>query len=176
MITANFEIKTERLILVLIDLSYKEDVFREFTPEVARFMYPQFSGDIADTVSFINEGRQKTLDGHDLQLVALDKDSKEFLGCVGLHHIDTRVPALGLWFKKTVWGKGYGLEAMRALKDWAEHNLDYDHLLYPAFKDNASTRKIAEALGGKIARELVGTNQVGEEHEEVEYWIAKTAR
>ncbi|MEI6378694.1 MAG: GNAT family N-acetyltransferase [Candidatus Falkowbacteria bacterium] len=174
MITKNFSIATDRMLLALIDLSYKDDIFREFTPEVARFLYPQPSGDIADTVSFINESREKTLAGRELQLVALDKDSKEFLGCAGLHDVDTRVPELGLWFKKSVWGKGYGLEAMRALKEWADHNLDYDHIRYPVYKDNAPSRKIAGALGGIMVREYMGANMKGEEHEEVDYIIPKS--
>jgi RimJ/RimL family protein N-acetyltransferase len=170
-ITKDFEITTERLSLRLISREYKNDIFREFTEEVARFLRPQPSGNIADTINFINRSRKNTLAGKELQLVALNKDTKEFLGSVGLHHINTPIPELGLWFKKSVWGLGYGKESMLALKEWAGKNLNYENIRYPVFKANMPSRKIAEFLGGKINKEFIGKNARGEEHEELEYYI-----
>lgn len=172
-ISQDFKIITERLSLVPIDVIYKDDIFREFTEGVATYLTPQPTGDINDTISFINKSREKTLRGEELQLVALDKNTNEFLACLGLHDINTKKPELGLWFKKSVWGRGYGKESMLALKKWAEENLDYDNITYPVFKDNLPSRKIAEFLDGKIVREFIGKNNKGIEHEEVEYYISR---
>jgi ribosomal-protein-alanine N-acetyltransferase len=169
----NFKIETERLILVPIDLAYKDDIFREFTLEVARFLVPQPTGDMANTIYFITDSREKTLNNAELQLIALDKATNEFMGCVGLHDIDTKIPELGLWFKKSVWGKGYGKESMLALKKWADNNLKYDTINYPIFKENIPSQKIAEFLGGVIAAELISKNQNGLEFNEVRYSIKK---
>lgn len=172
-IPKDFEITTDRLSLVVISREYKNDIFWQFTEEVARFLAPQPSGDIDDTVKFINGSRKNTLAGKELQLVVLDKNTRQFLGCVGLHRINTPVPELGIWFKKSAWGAGYGKESMLALKKWADANLNYEKIRYPVFKENLPSRKIAEFLGGKIAREFIGKNARGEENEEVEYFIEK---
>lgn len=169
----DFKITTDRLIMIPISLAYKDNIFREFTKEVARYLFPQPTGNIANTIYFIKDSRQKTLNDTELQLVALNKNTKEFLGCVGLHEIDTQTPELGLWFKKSVWGKGYGKESMVALKQWAEANLDYDNINYPVFKENLPSRKIAELLGGVISKELIGKNQNGIDFNEIRYLIKK---
>lgn len=170
-ITKDFKIITDRLLIVPISLIYRDSIFDEFTEEVAKFLIPKPTNNLEDTISFINNSLKNTLDGKELQLVALDGISKEFLGCLGLHDIDTKIPELGLWFKKSVWGLGYGKESMSALKQWAKDNLVYDKIIYPAFKDNIPSRKIAEFLGGKVTREFIGKNSRGEECEEVEYSI-----
>jgi RimJ/RimL family protein N-acetyltransferase len=175
-ITKDFKIITERLLLVPINILYQADIFQEFTEDVARYLVPQPTGDIDDTISFINDSLEKTLGGQELQLVALDKKTKEFLGCLGLHEINTKKPELGLWFKKSVWGLGYGKESMLALKNWAEANLEYENIIYPVFKDNLPSRKIAEFLGGKIIKEFIGKNFKGEESEEIEYLIEKKSK
>lgn len=167
----NFFLETERLLLVPINHKYKEDIFREFTPEVAVFLFPQPSSDIQHTIEFIESSLQNIIKSEDLQLVALDKNTKEFLGCVGLHKLQDKVPELGLWFKRSTWGRGYGRESMMALKEWAKDNLICSQLKYPVAKDNLPSRKIAEILGGEIIREFVGKNMNGREMEEVEYRI-----
>jgi len=167
----NLEILTDRLLIKLISLEYTDDIFREFTKEVAHFLIPQPTGDIKDTINFINESRKNSLAGTDLQLVALDRINGEFLACVGIHASDTKIPELGLWFKKSAWGKGYGKESMAALKKWIENNLDYEKIRYPVFKKNIVSCKIVEFLGGKIFKESLVVNQNGEKLVELEYLI-----
>jgi len=169
----NLEIVTDRLLIKLIGLEYKDDIFREFTKEVARFLIPQPTGEIIDTVNFIDQSRKNSLAGSDLQLIVLDRKNGEFLACVGIHAPDTKVPELGLWFKKSAWGKGYGKESMAALKAWIESNLDYEKIRYPVFKENIASRKIIESLGGKLFKESLVKNQNGEELIELEYFIAR---
>ncbi len=167
----NFFLETERLLLVPINHEYEEDIFREFTPEVAIFLFPQPSSDICHTAEFIERSLQSLLKGEDLQLVALDKKTKKFLGCVSLDKLQDEVPELGLWFKRSTWGQGYGRESMLALKEWAKDNLTCSQLKYPVVKDNLPSRKIAEILGGEVIREYIGKNAKGKEMEEVEYRI-----
>lgn len=172
-ISKEFQIVSERLVLVPISLEYKDNIFKEFTEEVARYLMPQPTGDIKDTINFINDSSGKTCKGEELQLVALNKNSWEFLGVIGMHRINTKIPELGLWFKKSVWGLGYGKESMLAIKKWAEANLDYENISYPVYVENLPSRKIAEFLGGKIAKKFVGKNQRGVKHDEIEYWISR---
>jgi len=148
-------IETERLIMKPITMHYRDEIFKEFTPEITVHMCPQPTGDIKDTEKFINESIQKNEAGTNLQFVIVKKDTDEFLGNAGLH-LDKEQPEFGIWIKKSAHGNGCGFEAIRGIKEWAEQNLDYDYLSYPVVKDNKSSRKIPEKLGGKNVRSFVG--------------------
>ncbi len=165
------EIETKRLLLKSISLEYKENIFKEFTPEIAFYMIPKPAESIRETVDFINSSIKENSEGKNLQIVILDKNTKEFLGCGGLHHLDTKTPELGIWIKKSAHGHGYGMETMRALKDWADSNLDYQYIIYPVADKNIASRRIPESMGGKIEKEIDGKNGSGQNMHFVEYHI-----
>lgn len=166
-------IETERLLLVPISRKYAEIIFKEFTPEITAYMAPDSPEKIEDTYEFIDSALDRMAKGNNLQLVILDKTNNEFLGCVGLHHIDTKTPELGIWTKKSAHGHKYGREAIAGLIDWARKNLDFDYLLYPVDKRNIPSRRIPESLGGIIIREVKKPVQSGKILDEVEFKINK---
>ena len=138
-------------------------VFENFTDEVTRYMVPQPSDRVEDTVQFIRRSLAAMERGENLQLVIVDKASAEFLGGCGLHVKGApRTPELGIWLKAAAHGSGYGKEAVTALVQWAEQNLLYDYLIYPVDRDNIPSRKIPEALGGEIFEETICSRQDGE--------------
>ena len=137
-------------------------VFENFTAEVTRYMVPQPSDRVADTIQFIRRSLAGMARGENLQLVIIDKASGEFLGGCGLHGKGTpRTPELGIWLKVAAHGNGYGREAITALVQWAEQNLLYDYLIYPVDKDNIPSRKIPQTLGGEIFEETICPRQDG---------------
>lgn len=177
-INSNFEtpsipesIETERLSLKTITLDYKEDIFREFTPEITVYMKPKPAETIEEIIDFIESSMKSNEGGSNFQIVIIDKNTGEFLGAGGLHHIDTKTPELGIWIKKTAHGHGYGKEAMYALKEWADNNLDYEYVLYPVAEENIASRRIPESMGGKLEREYDDTNGLGEKLNLLEYRI-----
>lgn len=171
---SNLVIETKRLSLVPISPLHRDDMFKEFTEEIATHMYPQPSGKIEDTDLFINTSIDSVKEGKDVQLVITSLDSDEFVGCAGLHDIDTKRPQLGIWIKSSAQGKGYGKESIIALKEWAENNLDYEYLKYPVKVENTASRKIAISLGGEPGPVYQGKNQNDELAEELEYKIYKS--
>ena len=106
-------------------------------------------------------------------MAVLLKESKEFLGCFGLEGIKEKTPEMGGWLKQSAHGHGYGREAAAALKQWADENLEYDHILWPCAKENTSSCQVAEALGGKIHKEYVKKTDSGKTWASVDYWITK---
>jgi hypothetical protein len=60
---------------------------------------------------------------------------------------------------------------MTALKTWADQNLNYTYILYPADAKNMASRRIPESLGGKIARKYTKTSETGHDLHLVEYRI-----
>jgi RimJ/RimL family protein N-acetyltransferase len=169
--TSNTIIETKNLYLRAITLNDKEDIFREFTPEITVYMMPKPASKIEETIEFIEASMKGNSEGTNLQMVITDKDNKNFLGNVGLHHINTKTPELGIWIKKSAHGHSYGKEAIIALKKWADKNLRYDYLLYPVADKNTASRRIPEFLGGQVAREYDEINMSGNTLHILEYRI-----
>ncbi|WGV28779.1 GNAT family N-acetyltransferase [Halotia branconii CENA392] len=128
---------------------------------------------MSETELFINESLLEMQNGDNLIVVILRKDSQEFLGCSGIHELNSKCPAAGIWLKKSAHGYGYGVEAIAALKKWADDNLDYEYLIYPVDRANIPSRKIPERLGGQIFREYEQINLSSNILHLVEYRIPK---
>jgi len=94
------EIFTNRLRLKPLSMAYKEEIFSEFTEEVTTYMCPQPHQHISETEAFIERAILDLEKGSELMLVILNKDSQEFLGCVGLHGMLGKPPEFGIWLKK----------------------------------------------------------------------------
>ncbi|MBE9052809.1 GNAT family N-acetyltransferase [Nostocales cyanobacterium LEGE 11386] len=169
----DLEIFTKRILLQPISLKYKEDIFREFTETITTYMHPHPPQVISETELFIHESLREMHNGDNLIVVIVKKDNNEFLGCTGIHKLKSICPELGIWLKKSAHGHGYGLEAINALKVWAESNLDYEYLIYPVDRANISSRSIPERLGGQIFREYEQTNLSGKVLHLLEYKIFK---
>jgi [ribosomal protein S5]-alanine N-acetyltransferase len=166
-------LESDRLRLEPISESYAQDIFREFTSEITRYMFPKPATKIEETLEFIRESRQSMTYGNNLQLVVLDKETKEFIGCCGLHgEPNIRIPELGIWLKKSAHGRGYGREAVRCLVAWASKQLDVDGFIYPVDKRNLASCKIPESLGGVIIDAFQDMGLAGNVLDEVVYKIS----
>jgi RimJ/RimL family protein N-acetyltransferase len=148
-----FELETQRLILKAINFDYLEHIYKEFTSDLTVYMYPKQADNISDTAEFISTSIKENRDGENLQLIILNKENNQFLGCCGIHKPNTKVPEFGIWLKKSAHGNNYGKEAITVLKNWADQNLNYNYLKYPADKNNIPSKKIPESLGGVIQNE-----------------------
>jgi len=168
------ELSTNRLLLQPISIKYTADIFMEFTKEITTYMHPRPAKDISETEAFINDSIANMKTGNNLISVVLKKNYEEFLGCAGIHGIEQQEPELGIWLKKAAHGNKYGLEAIGAIKHWADANLDYEYLRYPVDRVNIASRKIPEALSGKVVREYTKKNMSGNTLHIVEYRIYKT--
>jgi RimJ/RimL family protein N-acetyltransferase len=169
--TSNITIETKNLCLKGISFEYKDQIFREFSPEITTYMYPKPASKIEETEEFIETSIKQNKEGSNFQIVILDKESKDFLGCGGVHNIDQKTPELGVWIKKSAHGHGYGKEAVIALKEWADENLDYEYLLYPVDTNNIPSRRIPEFLGAMVAREYDETGMSGNKLHLLDYRI-----
>lgn len=164
-------IETKRLILIPVSADYADQMLIELTADITKYMamYPPKS--LNEELKFIKDARKKMVKGTDLVLMILDKITHEYLGGVGLHQIDTASPSLGIWIKKSAHGNKIGREAVEGVKLWAEENLIFDYLVYPVHKNNIPSRKIAEALKGKVVFAGIKRFPSGKVLDEVIYHI-----
>ncbi|MDP9121793.1 MAG: GNAT family N-acetyltransferase, partial [Acidobacteriota bacterium] len=126
-----FRAVTARLALVPVKPAHRAEIFREFTAEVTVYMSPRVPRDLGDVDQFIRESRENMAKGEEIVCAVLERGSGELAGMAGLHKVHTTAPQLGLWMKRSVHGRGYGREAMAALKAWADEHLAYEYIVYP---------------------------------------------
>lgn len=167
------EIFSDRLKIVPISLGYLDDVFSEITLDITKYMSVPVTGNIEDTKIWIKEKSALYKKGDDFTIAILDKKTGEFIGGGGLHHTDRKTPEFGIWIKKSAHGYKYGREAITALKNWADINLDYEYIKYPVAVKNISSRKIPESLGGVVFRKYYDRNGAGQKMLLAEYRIYK---
>ena len=164
-------IETDRLILKPMTLDFSEDIFKEFTSEITKYMYPKSAIDVEETFEFIKNSIEKLKKGIDLQMVIINKKQNEFIGCIGIHNLNTLEPELGIWTKKSSHKNGFGLEAMTGLIEWAHKNIKFNYLIYPVDKRNIASRRLPEKNNGKIMKEKKMIGMAGNELDEYVYWI-----
>jgi lysophospholipase L1-like esterase/RimJ/RimL family protein N-acetyltransferase len=165
------ELVTQRLLLVPISLKFAKDVFNNFNDEVTRYMMPKPADDISETEVWIKSSIKKYENKEEIVFAALLKDSHEFIGCMGLHHMDSDTPELGLWTKMSAHGHGYGIEGMKSIVEYALTHLNIKYLIYPVDRKNFASRNIPETLGGIVKKAYKQINQSGIELDTIEYWI-----
>jgi RimJ/RimL family protein N-acetyltransferase len=172
----NMVLESERLFLKPMSLDYVEETFKEFTPEITKFMAPRSPEKIDETREYYTGSIKKIGEGEKLDFNFFVKDTGEYIGNGGLSDIKTKTPELGVWIKKSAHGHKYGREAMQRLKDWADENIDYDYIKYPVVDENIASRKIPESMGGVVEAESDEANGAGVMQHLVEYRIYKNKK
>jgi [ribosomal protein S5]-alanine N-acetyltransferase len=166
-------ITTNRLKIIPISEKYLHDMFKECTREVAKYLSFDPSGKIEYMVKYIQLSQIKMQNGEEIPVHITNKITGEFIGCSGVHKINTDNPELGIWIKKSAQRKGFGKETIGALIDWAQKHLQFTYLVYPVAKENIPSRKLIESLGGIQKAEKIFTSPTGKVLDEVEYWVYK---
>ena len=165
------EIVRDNIKLRPISLDDKEDIYREFTEEIVKYMLPSVPKDIDETIDFIESSIATMEAGLNIQLCIVDKETDEFLGCIGLHRIDKDIPELGIWLKKGAHGKKIGRKSVKMLYEFACQNFTHQYYKYPVDKSNIPSRKIPESLGGIVYSYEAHERAVGEPLDVVVYHI-----
>lgn len=154
-------IKSKRLRLVPLSEKYREVIFKEFTKEITKYMYPKAAEDIKETDNFINDSLKRHEAKTDYIWAITNMKTDEYLGNCGLHSLQNEKPELGIWLKKSVHGQGYGKEVIVSIIDWVRKSLEIKAVLYPVDKRNIPSKSIPLGLGGKMVKEYKEINMSG---------------
>jgi len=138
---------SDRLKFIIVNDQYVEDIFRELTPTVAKFLPFIPTGKKEDTFGFVAYSLGQLEQQKDITLLATDKETGEFIGCCGIHDMGEESISLGIWLKESANGKGYGTEIIKALEQFVFDSIPVDYLIYNVEKDNQGSIHIAEKLG-----------------------------
>ncbi|MEC1588178.1 GNAT family N-acetyltransferase [Bacillus sonorensis] len=88
----------------------------------------------------------------DLRMHIFHRDSGEFVGSTGLHHMnwDARRFEIGYWCSTAFAGQGYMTEALHGLIAFARHHLAAKRLEIYCDSTNVKSRNMAERLGFQL--------------------------
>jgi RimJ/RimL family protein N-acetyltransferase len=156
--------KKEKPILTfqMIGLETERLIFRQWQktdyPEVADFFSTEANARYVGGVKTAEESwiLMATYIGHyELNgfsyLAITEKDTGHLIGTVGLwkspHWPEHE---LGYWLLPQFQGKGYGIEAGLAVKEYALNTLQFDSLVSYIASSNTASKKLAERLGAQF--------------------------
>ena len=164
----NLTIESKNLKYIVISSLYKEEIFTEFSQNITRYMFPQPANSIKEIEDYITKA---TKDWTKLQMVILNKETQEFVWCIGLINIHQKQPEINIWIKESLHGKWYWKECIMTIKNRAENNLNYEYILYPVAKENNSSIRIIEAIWWKLYKQYKWQNVHGKKIDLLEYRI-----
>ncbi len=140
---------TDRLVLRPLTLDYAEAIFEHFTEQVNVYMQPEVPETMADSIDYITQSMREHEEKVTSIYAAVTKDEEEFIGLVGLHHLQDECPEIGIWTKKGSQGHYYGREAVGGAIAIAKQ-LGYKKLVYPVDWRNTPSKKIPLSFGGVL--------------------------
>lgn len=104
---------------------------------------------IADSVEACRSMKVKWLLREELMLVFINKQTGEFIGCGGFHHIIWSVPAMetGYWCRTKFYGQGFITEAVRELTRFVFDVWRVSRLAITCDELNERSWRVAERAG-----------------------------
>ena len=142
-------IRSRRLVLRPFEIADATDVFACITPEVTCYM--RWDPPVSMTeFRTQREVRMRNEEHSTVSLVIRRTDTEKCLGMAAVEGLQSVAPEIGLWLKASAHGVGYGREIVDGLVAWVSKNLQVTDLVYPVAVENIASRRIAEALGGRV--------------------------
>ncbi|WP_313581737.1 GNAT family N-acetyltransferase [Chishuiella sp.] len=146
-LNSDIRIITKRLILQPISEKYIDEINKNFTKEITTYMPYDPTGNREDTINFVSNSIENLNMQKEIVFVVLDSITRNFIGCCGIHNINSKSVEIGLWIKKESQSNGLGTEIVTNLVDFIEQNFSINHIIYPVDEQNIRSRKIPEKLG-----------------------------
>jgi [ribosomal protein S5]-alanine N-acetyltransferase len=143
-------LETERLILRKIDID--KDIVDFFVlrsdPEVMKYIPRKVATEHQEVIDLINAGNEGYERGEMMNLAMILKESKQFIGAVGLYRInwDNHRSEIGYILNPLHSGKGYVQEACTALIKFAFEEVGFHSLEAVIHPDNHKSIHVVEKL------------------------------
>lgn len=129
------------------------EVYKHFTQDVIKYMYPAVNESLEVTQNVIRNMINRRKNNTDYIYTIRDNQSNQFIGVVGLHQLQTQSPELGIWMKKEAQHQGIGTQALSLLIELAK-SMNYKTLVYPVDHRNIASTSLVKKLGGHQVKDI----------------------
>ena len=148
-------LETERLILEPIREKHHQVInteIRKSHTALSRWLFwVNPVPEIEQTLAFCQDCHKKYIEKKNLQLAIINKQNGAFIGCIGVHDFNYKGEEscfnIGYWISSDHSGKGYMLEALRALSDYSFNRLGANKLYITNDSENLTSNKLAKNAG-----------------------------
>lgn len=141
---------------------------REVAATTLRIPHPYSE---SDARQFIASAQQSLLDGSEVRLAIILRESDALCGGVGLRlEPDHRRAELGYWIGVPYWGHGYATEAAAALVEYGFATLQLNRIYASHITKNPASGTILRRLGMQHEGILRGHNLKWEEFHDIEMY------
>jgi ribosomal-protein-alanine N-acetyltransferase len=146
-------LETERLRLRPFTLEDEAAVFALASdPEVARFVRFEAHRTPAETRAFLELVEQHYRRGEPFAWAIVHREDGRLIGSCGFvsQAVERRSAEIGYWLGKPYWGRGYAVEAARALVRFGFEQMELDRIEAKCFVENRAGQCVIEKLGMKF--------------------------
>ncbi|MCA1062579.1 GNAT family N-acetyltransferase [Rossellomorea sp. AcN35-11] len=150
------EIETERLRLRMPqpgDGAKVNAAIKASLPELQPWLgFARSNPSVDDTETNTREAHAKFLTRESLRYLVFLKETNEFVGSTGFHNIDWTIPKfeIGYWIDSRMSGKGYMVEAVGKLTEFALTELKGKRVEIRCESTNNKSKAIPERLGYEL--------------------------
>jgi len=146
-------LETERLRLRPFALDDEAAVFALVSdPEIARFVRFEAHRTPADTRVFLELAAAHYRRGDLFALAIVLREDEQLIGSCGFvgQAPERKAAEMGYWLGKPHWGKGYALEAARALVRFGFEQMSLERIEAKCYLENRAGQRVIEKLGMKF--------------------------
>jgi len=146
-------LETERLRLRPFTFDDEAAVFALVSdPEIARFVRFEAHRDIAETRAFLELVEQCYRRGAPFAWAIVRREDDRLIGSCGFvsQAGEKKSAEIGYWLGKPYWGKGYAVEAARALVRFGFEQIGLERVEAKCFIENRAGQRVIEKLGMKF--------------------------
>lgn len=126
-----------------------------FTPAVGKYLSIDALNHPVLVQAYIQQSQVEMQQGTCLVLMAFERETNVFVGCLTLNDINLVTAEIGLWVSEAQQGKGYGKELLNQAIAIIETSIPTNEIIYTVEKENHISIALCENMGFQLERELI---------------------
>lgn len=152
---ANQQWEGQALILRKIEPKDVELLQTYFTPAIGQYLSIDSFAHPLLVKEYIRQSQLEMQQGTCLVLLAFEKQTQDFIGCLTLNDINQYAAEIGLWVSEQQQGKGYGSALLDQAVRIIEASIPTQQIIYTVERENQKSIALCEKRGFQFEQELI---------------------
>lgn len=147
--------ESTRLMFRKIQEEDKTLLQNHFTPAVGKYLSIDALNHPILVQAYIQQSQAEMQQGTCLVLMAFERETEVFIGCLTLNDINQETAEIGLWASEDQQGKGYGKELLNQAIAIIEESIPTKEIIYTVEKENHKSIALCENMGFQFDKDLI---------------------